>query len=105
MAQYLEYLEYLEAGGCWWLDTVTVRSPRRRKAAASPTPGPGSAQPVHGGEGLRYRRQDIDLSCRAEVGRLGGGWVDWTLNPADVTVVVAATGIWGKQILQLYCIA
>ena len=22
MAQYLEYLEYLEAGGCWWLDTV-----------------------------------------------------------------------------------
>ena len=31
--------------------------------------------------------------------RLGGGWVDWTLNPADVTVVMAATGIWGKQIL------
>ena len=31
--------------------------------------------------------------------------MDWTLNPADVTVVVPTTGIWGKQILKLYCIA
>ena len=61
-----------DAGG--WT-RFTVGSPQRRKAAASPTPGPGSGQPVHGGEGLRYRRQDIDLSCRAEVARLGGGWV------------------------------
>ena len=47
MAQYLEYLEYLEAG-CWWLDTVhsavTPAEESRRQSHPRPRLWPAGAR-------------------------------------------------------------